>query len=376
MLPRETTVRQLKKLREETKGKDIGDLTTKDRLNINTPNLQYIGNPTSHLQSWEDFTEKDNKLQTIAFKSKLVNKPLVKENKKEIMKNDLKNLISLDDFQKNWKPEEAKKTKRTEVAKDVLEKKVEQPTEKVEECTGVIATKDVNNLISFTEFSKKDNTKAKATKRTEVAKDVLKEGFYDTDELETEDEAEKDEKEIDWEDKDMNPLYFEEYDKLPEEEDEFEEEDLELAELEENIKTFEAFQLKDVVKQEVKQPEYTMLGEEKPLKENPIVGAASVIDQNIKKIGSFTNSTKVIDPKTPKARPILNAGQFVHTEKVRGYVNRVEGNKVFVESLDEPMKIVEISIKDAIKPPIKQEETIKRFDEIVADLNKEFLKDK
>lgn len=360
MLPRETTVRQLKKLREETKGTDIGDLTTKDRLNINTPNLQYIGNPTSHLQSWEDFTEKDNKLQTIAFKSKLVNKPLVKENKKEIMKKDLKNLISLDDFQKNWKPEEAKKTKRTEVAKDVLKE-------------GFYDTDDLEEIEN--DFDEDDDFESNS--KEDVQTDIEdREEFFRRRDEERLRKRKEDEDEIDWENRDINPNYYEEYDKLPEEEDDFEQEDLELAELEEKIKTFESFNLKDVDKQEVKQPKYTMLGEEKPLKENPIVGAASVIDQNIKKIGSFTNSTKVIDPKTPKARPILNAGQFIHTDKVRGYVNRVEGNKVFVESLDEPMKMVEISIKDAIKPPIKQEETIKRFDEIVADLNKEFLKDK
>jgi len=98
MLPRETSVRQLKMLRKLTKGKDIGDLTVGDRLNHNIPNLQYIGNPVdTGIDSYEEFTDKDSKLQTIAFKSKLVNKPLVKENKKENMKK-MNNLISLNEY--------------------------------------------------------------------------------------------------------------------------------------------------------------------------------------------------------------------------------------------------------------------------------------
>ena len=117
-----------------------------------------------------------------------------------------------------------------------------------------------------------------------------------------------------------------------------------------------------------------MLGKEKEPKSNPNFGIGAVKDQEIKKIAFFNNFP--IDPKTPKERPILNAGQFIHTEKVRGYVNRVEGTKVFVESLDEPMKIVEISLKDAVKKPVEPEETIKKFNEIVDELNKEFLKNK
>ena len=81
MLPKETSVRQLKKLRQETKGKDIGDITTNDRLNKNLPNIQYIGNPVDKgIESWEEFSKKDSSLQTIAFKSKIVNKSIVKEN--------------------------------------------------------------------------------------------------------------------------------------------------------------------------------------------------------------------------------------------------------------------------------------------------------
>src|SRR6056297_1908463 len=104
-LPRETSLRQLKDLRKITKGKDIGDLTTDDRLNKNIPNMQSIGNPVdTGIDSYEDFTEKDSKLQTIAFKSKLVNKPIKEnKNKNKDMDKKINNLLNFDDFDKKWK---------------------------------------------------------------------------------------------------------------------------------------------------------------------------------------------------------------------------------------------------------------------------------
>ena len=96
MLP-ESSLRQLQMIRKETKGKDIGDLTVDDRLNAPVPNLQRIGNPVDMgIETYKEFTEKDNKLQTIAFKSKTVNKS-IKENKNEIMKKDI---IKFQDFEK------------------------------------------------------------------------------------------------------------------------------------------------------------------------------------------------------------------------------------------------------------------------------------
>ena len=231
MLPRDTTKRQLQYLRKITKGKDIGDLTVNDRLNKNLPNLQYIGNPIdTNIESWEEFSQKDSQLQTIAFKSKLVNKPLVKENKKEIMKEKLENIISFKDFEKNWKPEEAVRTKRTEVAKDILKEAKE------------------------------------------------------------------------------------------------------------------------------KQPEYTMLGQEKEPKSNPLYGYSAVRDREIRKIAWFDNFT--MDPPTPKERPILNAGQFIHTDKVRGYINRIDGKDIYIETMDDPLVIKKFNIKDAIRPEITPEEEI------------------
>ncbi len=80
-----------------------------------------------------------------------------------------------------------------------------------------------------------------------------------------------------------------------------------------------------------------------------LFGFAQVKDQTIKKIGSFTSFTKMINPPTPKERPVLNAGQFIDNDIVQGYVNRIEGGKVFVESIENPGEIIEISLKDAIK---------------------------
>jgi len=347
MLPRETTVRQLKKLRAETKGKDIGDLTVNDRLNKNLPNLQYIGNPVdTDIESWEEFSKHDSQLQTIAFKSKLVNKPLVKENKKEIMKDKVNNVLNFQDFEKNWKPEDAKKTKRTEVAKDILKE-------------------DIKNIKKFYEDLDEDDIIQDDENIIQDEDDI---GWNDKDTIQDdEDENQYDDDNIEeWLGPDPMKWTDEDY------EDEFDE-DEEPHESNE-VQTFESFKLKDVDKKEIKQPEYTILGEEKEPKSNPLFGVAAVKDQENKKIAWFNDF--VIDPKTPKERPILNAGQFIHTEKVRGYVNRIEGNKVFVESLDEPTKIIEISLKDAIKPPVQPKEEIKRFDEISKELNKEFLKNK
>ena len=51
----------------------------------------------------------------------------------------------------------------------------------------------VNNLLKFTDFEKNwKEDEAKPTKRTEVAKDVIKEKFYNTDELDTDDDFEDD----------------------------------------------------------------------------------------------------------------------------------------------------------------------------------------
>ncbi len=42
---------------------------------------------------------------------------------------------------------------------------------------------------------------------------------------------------------------------------------------------------------------------------------------------------------------------------VQGYVNRIEGSKVFIESLENPGEIIEVSIKDAVKIKKEQKRT-------------------
>ena len=75
MLPAKS-IEQFKKLRGEVKGKDINDLVDKEETKL--PNLYWMDNPIDggRIQSYEEFTKTDNKLQTVAFKSKLVNKKI------------------------------------------------------------------------------------------------------------------------------------------------------------------------------------------------------------------------------------------------------------------------------------------------------------
>jgi hypothetical protein len=45
----------------------------------------------------------------------------------------------------------------------------------------------------------------------------------------------------------------------------------------------------------------------------------------------------------------ITAGRQINIEGVRGYINHIKGNKVYVDSIDEPGVIKELSIKDAVK---------------------------
>ena len=97
---------------------------------------------------------------------------------------------------------------------------------------------------------------------------------------------------------------------------------------------------------EEKQPEYTMLGKEKEPKSNPNFGIGAVKAQEIKKISDFN----LIDPHTPKERKIGGyAGQYIDNGKVKGFINRIDGGNVWIESADEPMKIEKFNIKDVVK---------------------------
>ena len=226
----------------------------------------------------------------------------------------------------------------------------------------------VENVLSFNDFDNNvKNEKQVKTKRTDVAKDVLEENFNNVKKFEYYDVEEIQDEEIQDEDDDQvikelingiiearlendEDVSVEELKKLSYEEllDIYNEYYDEYYDLDENVKKFESFKLKEVSVKKEKQPEYTILGEEKEIKSNPLFGVGAVKDQENKKIAFFNNF--VVDPPTPRERPIGGyVGQYIDNDKVRGHINRIEGNKVFVESLDEPMKIVELRLKDAVK---------------------------
>ena len=90
----------------------------------------------------------------------------------------LNNLLGMEQFSENDFVKKAKPTKRTDVAKDVLQenayvvgKDVLSDKLKSKE---VHVTKGLNNLICLDDFTKEvPKTSTKSTKRTDVAKDVL-----------------------------------------------------------------------------------------------------------------------------------------------------------------------------------------------------------
>jgi len=482
MLPKETSVRQLKKLRAETNGTDIGDLTSKDRLNHNIPNLQYIGNPVDKgIESWEEFSKKDSQIQTIAFKSKLVNKPIVKTN--EIIgfydPDSPRHKLDIDNLDEPCKKCENGIYKRKSLLSlklqcDKCGHKVERFPEKYGYSDEEIIHKNNKNSMkdikTFEDFENSEldilNSNLDPNRRGKMEEDEEQEYF----ERPFEEEIDTDRQDVidllcansDFEEEELEHLSDEELDQLLQDfnldlnddnkndflddfhKNEFDslftkkdnddeiENDLEESiktfedfawaegeerddlirkgsdsklmnyfkntwanntdvtdvilknnlsqyfkyidpdfdwtsmnneelrqlwddwsndenrlsqELEEGIKTFEAFSV-PAAKKEEKQPEYTMLGKEKELKSDPNFGYAAVRAQEIKKISDFN----LIDPSTPKERTIGgNAGVFIDNDKVKGYVNRIEGKDVYVESIDEPMKIKKFNIKDVVK---------------------------
>jgi hypothetical protein len=61
-LPRESTVKQLKKLRKLSKGTDIGDRISD--MNKQGANIQYIQNPIdTGIESYEDYMKSNRKIK-------------------------------------------------------------------------------------------------------------------------------------------------------------------------------------------------------------------------------------------------------------------------------------------------------------------------
>lgn len=441
MLPQKS-IDQLRKLRTDVQGEDINDKVNKEETKL--PNLYWMDNPVDggRIQSYEDFTNKDNKLQTTAFKSKLVNKSISEKIITENMK--LHNLITLKEFEllnkmklKNkygkevlneswdiwWENnknsellmdeyqeylsdykintseedpyapsfEQWAKEKYYKIKSDVddisyklgddedgrshmhtYEKKDE--TQEIE-YKGVTITRlfpsgyyEVRIKGKFLKFDrlgdakkaidaeKRTKTKAKVNEGNDIQSltflaDQLANSmeFYES----PEEFAEHIGNECGM-DKEVLKQIYTDYWNLPVKQRSFG--------FDESIEDWSEWVLDnyDVFKNEsVKESKETKGKEEK----YNLFGVAQEIDAKIKKIGAFSSFTKMKDPKTPRERPVLNAGQFIDNNVVSGYINRIEGNKVFVESLDKPGEIIEVSIKDAvkIKKENKEDKKVKEF---------------
>lgn len=89
------------------------------------------------------------------------------------MDKKLNNLLGMDNFSLEKMNKPAKSTKRTDVAKDVLE----SVKEEVKETKEVVISGKYNNLISLDDFCAKDLPKndKKHSKRTETGKDIINE---------------------------------------------------------------------------------------------------------------------------------------------------------------------------------------------------------
>lgn len=67
---------------------------------------------------------------------------------------------------------------------------------------------------------------------------------------------------------------------------------------------------------------------------------------------------------SPKREMNINLiGKYIDNGKVKGYINRIEGNTVFIDNIVEPLGMIKISIKDAVKAYKSEKE------DIVADIS-------
>jgi len=109
----------------------------------------------------------------------------------------LNNLLSMDNFSEKEVFKNAKVTKRTEVAKDIFENKEESGGKNITEKSKSKEENSygkLNNLCCLNDFSEKDLFKKSGpTKRTDVAKDILKE-FKNIKDEDDDDDDEKSEK--------------------------------------------------------------------------------------------------------------------------------------------------------------------------------------
>jgi len=212
-------------------------------------------------------------------------------------KDKLNNVLSFTDHQANWSPVKAKKTKRTETGLDIIN----EYADSMMECP------DCGAEIQYNEFD------------TEIECGECGRIFQFDDNGQ--------------EHPDMGNIGIKSFIRQSQEAEE--------------SGIIEAKEEKETKEKEEKGG---IFSKEKELKSNPLFGYAAVRDMEIKKIGEFgSNPFNLKNTDTPKERPSLNAGQFIETEKVSGNINRIDGSKVYIESFDDPLKIVEVDLKDAVK---------------------------
>lgn len=149
-LPRQSTVDQLKRIREEIKKSqeiiigpdhskmsgDVGDRVMTDLKKHSMNNMFWWDNPTDrHIDSYETFVRDDSRGSlgytkdgdpkthkgTDYVKENIQNNKLIYNKKNnENMEKKLNNMLGFSDFEKSWKPKEQKATKHTEVGLDVI----------------------------------------------------------------------------------------------------------------------------------------------------------------------------------------------------------------------------------------------------------------
>lgn len=71
---------------------------------------------------------------------------------------------------------------------------------------------------------------------------------------------------------------------------------------------------------------------------------STTLNREMKKIWDFNNFSKNI-----LERDILTAGKFVDLGKIKGYINRIEGDTVYIETIDGSNEMKEVSITDIPK---------------------------
>jgi len=104
---------------------------------------------------------------------------------------------------------------------------------------------------------------------------------------------------------------------------------------------------------------FEMFCESKKELKEPEEKSVPEINRDIKTIANWHSEN------SPKREMNVNLiGKFIDNGKVKGYIQRIEGTTVFVDSIVEPLGVVKLSIKDAVKgyKPEKDNKVVKIAD--------------